>query len=110
MALIKALWRGDISLAKTFWLFGFGVNLLLTVVFLYLNSQPAILSNALGRIFFFSLVAFYVIYGSFVLIAIWRSANKYQGLQRISILAKIMVIIGWARYLQSLGELVKIFS
>ena len=60
--------------------------------------------------FFFSLIVFSIIYGPFILIAIWRSANKYQGMQRVSILAKIMVIIGWVRYFQSIGELMKIFS
>lgn len=110
MELIKALWRGDVSLAKSFWLFGFSVNVLLTFVLVYLGSQITIVSTALGKIIFFSLIGFSVFYSPFILIAIWRSANKYQGLQRISLLAKIMVIIGWAQYIRLLSEVAIIFS
>jgi hypothetical protein len=31
----------------------------------------------------------------FINVAIWRSANKYQGPRRYAILAKIMVIVSW---------------
>jgi len=109
MQLIRDLWRGDVTLGKTFWLFGFGVNLLLTIIFLFFNNQPDILAILPGKIFFFSLLVFSIIYGPFVLIAIWRSANKYQGLPRFAILAKIMAIFGWVKYFVSLGELGKLF-
>ena len=110
MTLIKALWRGEIPLYKTFWLFGFAVNFLLNITFLYFEFQPHVLSNIMGIIFFGVLVLFAVVYGPFILIATWRSANKYQGLQQYAIAAKFMVILGWGRYLQSLGEFGKAFS
>jgi phosphoglycerol transferase MdoB-like AlkP superfamily enzyme len=110
MELIKELWRGDIPLSRTFWLFGFGVNLLLTIALLYLSFQAEILTTTIGMIFYFLLLLCSILYGPFILIAIWRSANKYQGFQRNAIAAKIMVIIGWGKYLQSLAELAKEFS
>ncbi len=110
MDLIKELWRGNVPLSRTFWLFGFGVNLLFTIAFVYLNFQADLLTSKVGAIFYLLLLLFSLIYGPFILIAIWRSANKYQGLQRYAIAAKIMVIIGWARYLQSLAEIGKELS
>lgn len=110
MDLIKELWRGNIPLSRTFWVFGFGVNLLLTMALLYLNFQPDLLTTKVGAGFYLLLLLCSTIYGPFILIAIWRSANKYQGFQRNAIAAKIMVIIGWGRYLQSLAELAKEFS
>lgn len=110
MELIKELWRGNIPLSRAFWLFGFGVNLLLNISLLYLTFQPDLLTMKIGAIFYLLLLLFYIIYGPFILISIWRSANKYQGLQRYAIAAKIMLIIGWGRYVQSLAELAKEFS
>lgn len=107
MELIKALWRGDISLAKTFWLFGFCVNFVLNLTFRYFNFQPQILSTFIGQILFFLIILFAVVYGPFILIAIWRSANK--SLSRYAIAAKFMVILGWAGYLQELVEFGKVF-
>ncbi|TAK08158.1 hypothetical protein EPO44_03005 [bacterium] len=110
MDLIKELWRGDVPLSTAFWRFGFGVNFLLNAAFLYLNFQPDILTTAIGMIFFLLLLLFFIVYGPFILIAIWRSANKYQGFQRNAVAAKIVVILGWGRYLQSLAEFAKEFS
>jgi len=107
MDLIKSLWRGDISLAKTFWLFGFCVNLLFSAginYFLILNKQA--LSTSAGYISLWLLIILSLIYAPFIYISIWRSANKYQGLQRYAIGAKILVIIGWGRYIM---EVLSIF-
>jgi hypothetical protein len=107
MDLIKSLWRGNVSLAKTFWLFYFGINLLFSVAikyFLILNEQT--LSTRAGYISFLVLVIFVLIYAPFILISTWRSANNYQGLQRYAIAAKLMVLLGWSRYIT---ELLSIF-
>ena len=107
MDLMKSLWRGDISLVKTFWLFGFCVNLLFIAginYFLIVNKQA--LSTSAGYISLWVFIIFSLIYAPFIYISIWRSANKYQGLQRYAIAAKIMVIIGWGRYIM---EILSIF-
>lgn len=110
MDLIKELWRGNVPLSTTFWLFGFGVNLLLNISMLYLNLQPDLVTTKIGLVFFLLLLSVYVVYGPFILISVWRSANKYQGLRGYAIAAKYMVVVGWGRYLQLLAELAKKFS
>ncbi len=107
MDLIRELWRGNVGLSRTFWVFGIAVNLLLTFAILYLNAQGGILTTGMGVILLLVLSSFSIIYYPFILIAIWRSANKYQGLRRLVIAAKVAVVFGWVRYLQLLGELGK---
>lgn len=110
MVLIKDLWRGDIPLSKTFWVFGFGVNLLLNMALFYLTIQDNMFTTNIGAAFCLLLFLFSFIYSPFILIGIWRSANKYQGLQRYVLASKIMVIIGWSGYIKSLAEFAKEFS
>jgi len=96
MDLIKKLWRGDVALSTTFWLFGVGVHVLLAITFSYLERQPDILTTEVGKTVYLLLALVAITYGPFILIAIWRSANKYQGLQRYAIAAKFMVIFAGA--------------
>jgi ABC-type multidrug transport system permease subunit len=110
MDLIKDLWRGEVPLSKTFWLFGWGVILLLNLSILYIDSQIDILTNYFAAIVFVSLLLFGVIYSPFIFIAIWRSANKYQGLQRYAIIAKIFVIVGWSNYLKDFLAIAEQFA
>jgi len=109
MDLIRELWRGNVPLSITFWRFGVGVSLLLNAALLYAQFQPDILTTVGGLICFLLTLLFSIIYSPFILIAIWRSANKYQGLQRYAVLAKIMVISGWGNYFRSLAEFAKEF-
>lgn len=100
MDTIKLLWRGDIHLARTFWLYGFGVNLLLVATmnyFLFYNKQA--LSSSVGYIGIWVLISFSIIYFPYIFVSIWRSANNYQGLKLYAIAAKVMVILGSCRYL-----------
>ena len=109
MGLIRELWRGNVPLSRTFWGFLVGVILLLEapkvtlavdpVISSYARFHPDILTTVSGVIFWILLF-----YWPFILIAIWRSANKYQGLQRYAILAKIFVIVGWRDYFLSLTD------
>ncbi len=111
MELIIALWRGDMPLAKTFWIFGFAVNLLLNFTSSYIFlQQEIILSTIIGRVLLLLLIVFCIIYNPFILIAIWRSAKKYQGPNVYGMLARIMVIIGWGGYFRSLSEFAQVFS
>jgi hypothetical protein len=99
MDLIKALWRGDLSLAKTFWLFGCCVNLLLNLAFGYLIVfNPEVILTPPGFVTFWVLFGVQLVYFPFIYVSIWRSANKYQGPQVWAILAKFMVIVGWGHY------------
>lgn len=69
MALIRDLWRGDVPLVKTYWLFGVVAGIFFRIAFAY---------------------------GVFISFATWKSANKYRGQQRYAILAKVAVIWGAA--------------
>jgi len=90
MTLIKALWHGDISLAKTYWLFSTSIILLLAISMQYF----------IGSIYFYVFAILIIIYAPFIFIAIWRSANKYNGAKTWAILAKISVILSWIRYIK----------
>lgn len=104
MEKLKALWNGDVSLAKTFWLYGFCMNLFFALVFSFYYIRPHLITASAGRIIFWSFISLALVYGPFALIAIWRSAGKYTGLARYATLAKIMVVIGWVRYVKDIAQ------
>ncbi len=109
MELIRDLWHGDIPLSKTFWLFGVCVRGLFKLIFLYFGFQPQILSTAFGFAFFWLLNIVGIIYGPFIFISIWRSANKYKGLSRYPAMANFVVIFfGWGGYIRDLIEIGKL--
>jgi len=105
MDLIKDLWRGDVPLVKTYWLFGVAVGILFNVAFIYIEYQPAAFASAFGQVFVLGLAVFVFVYSAFICVAIWRSANKYQGLQRYTVLAKISVIFGVMGIIKTLLEI-----
>jgi hypothetical protein len=109
MELIKDLWHGDIPLSKAFWLFGVCVSVLFKAIFFYFTLQPQIFSTEIGLIFFWLLTIAGVIYSPFILISIWRSANKYKGIRIYASLAKFVVIFfGWGGYIRDLIEMGKL--
>jgi hypothetical protein len=93
---LKSLWRGEIQLQKTFWLFG--IVTLLLFSFTFIVSQEiiaAITGKVLNAPFYFDcfLVFIFIVYGIFIIVSIWRSANKYRGHRKWSRLAKVTSII-----------------
>ena len=128
MNLIRDLWRGDVPLWKIFWFYYIttipllfliedymmkgilsfspgpvgtvfdSVNLTLTETLLYLADAGLILYVA-----FFSLI-----YLPFILIGVWRSADKYQGRKIYSYLAKFVIITTWGNLLKSVLVLLNI--
>lgn len=70
---IKRLWYGDYSLAKTYW----GWGLLGGIALGFLLTIPAVVVGSITLIYLVELIrlAFSVI----MLVAIWRSARKYTG-------------------------------
>ena len=103
--LVRALWRGDVSLAKTYWLFGVVVGVCYAMVFAYIEYQSSGLSEGLGPAFIIALMLSYFIYAIFINIAIWRSANKYRGPKHWAILAKVMVLVSWAALIKEAWQL-----
>lgn len=89
---IKDLWRGDIPLWKTFWIY----NMLAGMPLLFLGRQipdPDLSMSlfTLSSILFFSLVIF--IYWVMSRVSLWRAASKYKGLYLWKTLALAHVIL-----------------
>jgi len=103
--LVRALWRGDVSLAKTYWLFGVVVGVCYAIVFAYIEYQSRGLSEGLGPVFIIALRLSCFLYAMFINIAIWRSANKYRGPKQWAILAKVMVLVSWAALIKETWQL-----
>ncbi len=86
---LTRLWRGEVSLAETYW--GWGVVYPLGLVLL-----AAITSKALPEIT--ALIVWLqwlrVPYYAFISIAIWRSSGRYRGPRIWAGLARIAVVLG----------------
>ena len=78
------LWRGQVSLVKTFWIFGIGVNLVLRALIVFAVSVRPMLVVML---------AVYIAYLVFSYVAIWRSADRYEGDASWRNLARIWVVL-----------------
>ena len=81
MSVLKRLWRGELSLPITFWLFGVGGLFLLSLPVIVLDQiypdsdEMSWLAARLYLISFF----FAIIYFIFIFVANWRSAWKHRG-------------------------------
>jgi len=111
---IKDLWRGDIPLKKTFWVYFVLVNGVIGVIYHYRNfhlidqrfypTHKAIrelafyyLSNPNTTFWGIAALLFgivFVMYQFLIVTSIWRSANKYQGSSVWATHAKAGVILG----------------
>jgi hypothetical protein len=91
VAHVKALWAGDLPLARVFWdyaiIYGLLLNLATHGVFLALLMQHA--DPVLVAIAF----AFPVPYNAFVVVAVWRSAGRYPGSQNWADWARISTVV-----------------
>ncbi|MPZ58283.1 MAG: hypothetical protein GEU91_17680 [Rhizobiales bacterium] len=91
-ALVR-LWRGEESLARAFWeyaiVYGTLANAITTI-----GTFAAVAADAPAWV---ALVIFLLPlpYNVFVVVAVWRSAVRYQGPHEWSVLARIAVIV-WA--------------
>lgn len=106
MGLIKSLWRGDVALWKTYWLFavlgGFAFNL--SFVYIEFNSI-AFYAIPGADLLVWTLTGCAFVYGVFMLFAIWRSASKYTGPRTYAVLARIVVVFGALGTLGTIGQI-----
>jgi uncharacterized membrane protein len=92
--MITQLWRGEITLWKTFWLFGVGGGLALGLpIFSAMLALTDVPDDTTASIFL-SALGFLLVYLTWVFVGIWRAANKYQGDEAWVVLAKIPVVAG----------------
>ncbi|WP_456416530.1 hypothetical protein [Thiolapillus sp.] len=111
MGNVKALWKGDVALWKTFWIFGIAVfvayNFLFSGVFFLLSGTSLALGKIVLTLLLF-LAGISIVYFVVILVSIWRSAGKYTGNRLWSLAARgavLLVVIGnvYAAY-QTLTE------
>jgi hypothetical protein len=91
MGFIGKLWRGEVSLFTSYWIFG---GLVLFMFQMFELSTLAISTTAYSVGFWVS-----VLYYGFISVAIWRSSVKYTGSRLYPVLAQLTVLGGWFRYL-----------
>ncbi len=75
---LNQLWNGEIPLAQTFWLYYFVGILLLRIV-----------ANAVGPIGAIIILG----WAGFMVLPIWRAADKYTGNKLFGLLAKIAAVL-----------------
>lgn len=95
--MIKKLWKGDIRLVVTFWIY------FVLVAFIY-NVIAASFFDAFNNSYsywtiFLLLLAFYYIYFPFIFVAVWRSADKYKKSKILANVAQIIIAINVIVYL-----------
>ncbi len=103
--LVLDLWRGDVPLVKTYWLFGVVVGICFAITFAFIEYQSEGLSEGFGPLFIIGLIVLYFVYVAFINVAIWRSSNKYKGPKQWAILAKVMVIVSWSALVREAWEI-----
>jgi hypothetical protein len=102
--IVARLWRGEIGLARTYWLWGVVVG---GGVGLILGVGAAIVGVSTGTRFPFALdQAFSIIWTPFIAVAIWRSAGNYKGRTIWKVLARINAVFG---LLMSVVVLISLF-
>ncbi|KTC83356.1 hypothetical protein [Legionella cincinnatiensis] len=94
METLKKLWKGELSLVLTFWVFGVVISLILRLLFYYINQNYIWFTIKFGSYPLYFLYGVSLIYSLFIWVAIWRSSNKYKGSQFWAAVAKLMVILG----------------
>ncbi len=100
MTQVAALWRGQIPLGKTGWLYGL-TGLLLLIVPLTLISSLGFRHSMRELILALSVAT--LLYAAFMAVAIWRAAGNYQGRRAWRLLAKgsvafvaLQAVVGFA--------------
>lgn len=76
---------GDFGLAKTYWLYGILVSLVVQIIGEFITSTESLVL----------VMGIYIIYMLPVLLGIWRASKKYTGPYVWAVLAKIAVVLGW---------------
>lgn len=92
MKILRKLWCGQYSLAKSFWLFGFAILLVLNIPngLMKMMSQKVI---AESTVLILSYTFFIGAYQLILIFGIWRASNNYKGNKFWAFLAKSYCVI-----------------
>ena len=74
--------NGDLGLAKTYWIYGVLVEILVN---LFAGFVPSMQVLAV-------LMVFFMIYKVVVIIGTWRAANRYEGDRKWAVMAKVATV------------------
>ena len=77
---LTRLWRGQIPLGMTYWVWGVLLNAFMRNLLIQGATTPYRVT--------------YFVYYAFIMVAIWRSAGRYQGRRIWMMLARVSVILG----------------
>ena len=69
-------WKGNLSLAKSFWVNGFLLNIIIAIPLIYAELSINEISETAAT-FFLLYILFYIAYFIWVNFGIWKSAGKY---------------------------------
>lgn len=106
--LLLRLWRGDVPLATTFWVWGFAVFSLLRIADAWAERNIFVVQDHIHWYWFFSGIA--IIYGVFIWVAIWRSAENSQskvgaGLARLWVgLGILQTVVAYGTVINDLNK------
>lgn len=106
MDLIKSLWRGDVRLVTTYWLYGALGSFLIKFPLIVLEELP-LPPSALTTDFLALYTSFVLLYWGFMCVAIWRSSFKYKGSIWWAGLARLVVVLGVIKMVVELANLTK---
>ena len=101
--MITRLWRGEITLWKTFWLFGVGGGLALELPIFSVMMALTDVPDDTTALVFLSALSFLLVYLTWVFVGIWRASSRYQGEKIWAVLAKIAVVAETAKIVLLVG-------
>lgn len=112
---LKELWRGEIPLAKTFWLCYVAVFLIVGLIFHLFCLEWIVYSILLGEptpLYLTTLFALFVLlpYQIVVLVGLWRSSSLYEGSKIWRILAKAVVVLSAINIPKAALDLLDVFG
>lgn len=109
---LARLWRGDIPLWKSYWLYGSLAGIILNVIVTLTVYQTAYYAENFSKfdlyLISYLLIVITILYSVIVFVAIWRSANKYRALypekRGWATLAQVAVVLGGLSLIGSLAN------
>jgi len=103
------LFKGEISLPMTYWVWFFFLNFVITIcVDFYFSSLP-LEPNNIQKNVILAITFFLILYTIFILIAVWRSATNHDGSKFWAIVAKIIVVINFIILFSETFKFCKVF-
>jgi hypothetical protein len=109
--IVRQLWRGDVRLPITYWVFGALVGLAVGLAYMVIEfNYMKIANSSFGPFLLLFLAIIVIIHQMFWSIATWRSARKYNGSRVWSVLARVAVVIGVIQIIVAVPNLLGVGS